>query len=54
MNPEIIAFQASSFCRMPFTVQSNVEKRPPHMPKLPPVTGALAFIDEMAPTNRSP
>lgn len=34
--------------------QSNVENMPPHTPKLPPVTGALAFIDETAPTKRSP
>ena len=54
INPEIIAFHASSFCRQPLTAQSNVENIPPQIPKLPPVTGARAFTDEMAPTNRSP
>lgn len=54
MNPEIIAFHASSFCLHPFTAQSNVENIPPHTPKLPPVTGALAFMEEMAPTKRAP
>jgi len=54
MNPEIIAFHASSFCRHPFTAQSNVENIPPHTPKFPPVTGARAFIVEIAPTKRSP
>jgi len=54
MNPDIIAFHASSFCRIPLTAQSNVENIPPQIPKLPPVTGALAFIDEIAPTKRSP
>ena len=54
MNPDIIAFHASSFCRHPFTAQSNVENIPPHTPKFPPVTGARAFIVEIAPTRRSP
>ncbi len=54
IKPEIMAFHASSFCRQPLMAQSNVENMPPHTPKLPPVTGARAFIDEMAPTNRSP
>lgn len=54
MNPEMIAFHASSFCRQPLTAQSNVENMPPQTPKLPPVTGARAFIEEMAPTKRSP
>lgn len=54
MKPEMIAFHASSFCRYPFIAQSNVENMPPQMPKFPPVTGARAFIDDMAPTNRSP
>lgn len=54
MNPEIIAFHASSFCRYPFTAQSNVENIPPHTPKFPPVTGARALITEMAPTSLSP
>lgn len=54
MNPEMIAFHASSFCRQPLTAQSNVENIPPHIPKLPPVTGARAFMEEIAPTKRSP
>src|SRR6266852_2572944 len=54
MKPEIIAFHASSFCRYPFTAQSNVENMPPQTPKLPPVTGARAFIVEMEPARRSP
>lgn len=54
MKPEMMAFQASSFCRQPLTAQSNVENMPPQTPKLPPVTGARAFIVEMAPTRRSP
>jgi len=54
MNPEMIAFHASSFCRYPFTAQSNVENIPPQTPKLPPVTGARAFMDDTAPTSRSP
>lgn len=54
MKPDIMAFHASSFCLNPFTAQSNVENIPPHTPKLPPVTGARAFIDDIAPTKRSP
>jgi hypothetical protein len=54
MKPEIMAFQASSFCRQPLTAQSNVENMPPHTPKLPPVTGARALMVEIAPTRRSP
>jgi len=54
MNPEMIAFHASSFCRYPLTAQSNVENIPPHTPKLPPVTGARALIVDIAPTSRSP
>ena len=54
MKPDIIAFHASSFCLTPFTTQSNVENIPPHTPKLPPVTGARAFIEDIAPTKRSP
>jgi hypothetical protein len=54
MKPEIMAFHASSFCRYPFTAQSNVENMPPQTPKLPPVTGARAFIVEMDPAKRSP
>ena len=30
------------------TAQSNVEKRPPQTPKLPPITGALALIAVIA------
>ena len=54
MKPEIMAFHASSFCRNPFTAQSNVENMPPQTPKLPPVTGARAFIVEREPARRSP
>ncbi len=54
MNPDMMAFHASSFCRQPLTAQSNVENMPPQTPKFPPVTGARAFIEEMAPTKRSP
>jgi hypothetical protein len=54
MKPEIIAFHASSFCRYPFTAQSNVENMPPQTPKFPPVTGARALIVEMEPARRSP
>jgi len=54
MKPEIMAFHASSFCRNPFTAQSNVENMPPQTPKLPPVTGARAFIVEREPAKRSP
>jgi hypothetical protein len=54
MKPEIMAFHASSFCRIPFTAQSNVENMPPQTPKLPPVTGARAFIVEREPARRSP
>lgn len=54
MNPEMMAFHASSFCLMPFTAQSKLENIPPHTPKLPPVTGARALRDDIAPTNRSP
>ncbi len=54
IKPEIIAFHASSFCRYPFTAQSNVENMPPQTPKLPPVTSARALIVEMEPARRSP
>lgn len=54
MKPDMIAFHASSFWRQLFTAQSNVENMPPQIPKLPPVTGARAFMEEMAPTKRSP
>lgn len=53
-NPAIMAFQGSSFFRMPFTAQSNVLNRPPHTPKLPPRTGARALIAVMAPMRLSP
>jgi hypothetical protein len=36
------------------TAQSKVENIPPQILKFPPVTGARAFMDEMAPTKRSP
>jgi len=54
INPEIIAFHGSSFCRYPFTAQSNVENRPPQTPKFPPRTGARALIAETEPRRRSP
>ena len=38
----------------PLTAQSYVEKRPPQTPKLPPSTGALAFMAVIAPILRSP
>jgi len=53
-NPAIIALYGSSFCRTPLTAQSKVENRPPQTPKLPPRTGARAFIDVSAPMERSP
>jgi hypothetical protein len=54
MKPEMMLFQASSFWRYPLTAQSKVENMPPQTPKLPPVTGARAFMDDRAPTRRSP
>jgi len=54
MKPERMAFQASSFCRQLLIAQSKVENIPPQTPKLPPVTGARAFIEETAPARRSP
>jgi len=42
--PAMIAFHGSSFFRTPFTAQSNDENMPPQTPKLPPNTGARAFI----------
>ncbi|TIA83923.1 hypothetical protein E3P98_00524 [Wallemia ichthyophaga] len=53
-KPEIIAFQLSSFCLTPLTAQSNDENIPPHTPKLPPSTGALALIAAKLPGNLSP
>ena len=50
----ILAFQGSSFFRMPFTAQSNVENKPPHTPKFPPNTGARALMAVRAPIRRSP
>lgn len=52
--PDMIEFQGSSFCRIPFNPQSKVEKRPPQTAKLPPNTGARAFIADTAPVRRSP
>ena len=46
--PAVIAFQGSSFFRMPLTVQSKVLNRPPHTPKLPPRTGARALTAVIA------
>lgn len=50
----VLALYGSSFFRMPFTAQSNVEKRPPQTPKFPPSTGARALIAVRAPIRRSP
>ena len=47
-KPAMMAFQGSSFLRMPFTAQSNVLNMPPQTPKLPPRTGARALIAVMA------
>ena len=49
-----LALYGSSFFRMPLTVQSNIENSPPQTPKLPPSTGARAFIAVTAPILRSP
>jgi len=54
MKPDRIAFQGSSFCRYPLTRQSKLENMPPHTPKLPPTTGALALIAASDPLNLSP
>jgi len=53
-KPDMMAFQGSSFCRQPLMAQSKVENMPPQTPKLPPVTGARAFMEETAPMKRSP
>lgn len=53
-NPAMMAFHASSLFLMPFTVQSNVENNPPHTPKLPPNTGALALMALKLPYHLSP
>lgn len=50
----LLALYGSSFLRIPLTAQSNVEKRPPQTPKLPPSTGARAFMAVRAPMRRSP
>lgn len=50
----ILALYGSSFFLIPFTAQSKVENNPPHTPKLPPRTGARAFMAVMAPMRRSP
>lgn len=47
-NPAMMAFQGSSFLRTPLTAQSKVENMPPQTPKLPPSTGARAFIAVIA------
>ncbi|RUS21917.1 hypothetical protein BC937DRAFT_91036 [Endogone sp. FLAS-F59071] len=52
--PAIMEFHGSSFCLSPFRVQSKVEKRPPQTAKLPPRTGARAFMAVTAPRTRSP
>jgi hypothetical protein len=49
-----MAFHGSSFFRIPLTAQSYVENNPPQTPKLPPRTGALAFIAVIAPILLSP
>lgn len=38
----------------PLTRQSKLENMPPHTPKLPPTTGALALIAANDPLNLSP
>jgi hypothetical protein len=53
-KPAMMLFHGSSFFRIPLTAQSNVLKRPPHTPKLPPRTGARILIAVMAPTRLSP
>lgn len=53
-KPAMMAFQGSSFFRMPLTAQSYVLNSPPQTPKLPPSTGARAFIAVIAPMRRSP
>jgi len=52
--PATIAFHGSSVCRHSATTQSNADHSPPKAPKFPPVTGARALMDEMAPRMRSP
>lgn len=52
-KPAMIAFQGSSLCLTPLTAQSNVENRPPHTPKFPPRTGALALIAVRAARGQS-
>src|SRR4051812_35041422 len=53
-KPAIMALYGSSFLRMPLTAQSNVEKRPPQPPKLPPNTGARILTAVIAPIRLSP
>lgn len=53
-KPAPIGFHGSSFLRSPFNVQSYVLNNPPHTPKLPPSTGALALMAVSAPIRRSP
>jgi hypothetical protein len=47
-KPAMMAFQGSSFFRTPLTAQSKLLNMPPHTPKLPPRTGARAFIAVIA------
>jgi hypothetical protein len=49
-----LALYGSSFFLIPFTAQSYVEKSPPHIPKLPPSTGARALMAVSAPIRLSP
>ena len=42
--PAAMLFQGSSLCRTATSVQSNVENRPPHTAKLPPILGASRLI----------
>lgn len=53
-NPAMMALYGSSFFLIPLTAQSYVENIPPQTPKLPPSTGALAFMAVRAPILRSP
>lgn len=42
--PAAMLFQGSSLCRTATSVQSNVENKPPHTAKLPPILGASRLI----------
>ena len=40
MQPDMMAFKESSFCRYDISMHSQLENIPPHRPKLPPRKGA--------------